>query len=115
MFGHSIGATCAIGAASMGAPFRRMVLYEPPGPRAVPAEWIGRLAELIAGGQAGRAAPVAVPVLLLLGSESPAWAGAIPRELAEALPEAELAMLPGSGHEAINTATGKSKPNWCGS
>lgn len=28
--GHSIGATCVLGAAADGAPFRRIVLYEPP-------------------------------------------------------------------------------------
>jgi pimeloyl-ACP methyl ester carboxylesterase len=32
--GHSIGATCVLGAAALGAPFRRIVLYEPPGPQA---------------------------------------------------------------------------------
>jgi pimeloyl-ACP methyl ester carboxylesterase len=30
--GHSIGATCVLGAAALGAPFRRIALYEPPGP-----------------------------------------------------------------------------------
>jgi pimeloyl-ACP methyl ester carboxylesterase len=34
--GHSIGATCVLGAAADGAPFRRIVLYEPPGPQATP-------------------------------------------------------------------------------
>jgi pimeloyl-ACP methyl ester carboxylesterase len=32
--GHSIGATCVLGAAGLGAPFRRIALYEPPGPQA---------------------------------------------------------------------------------
>jgi pimeloyl-ACP methyl ester carboxylesterase len=32
--GHSIGATCVLGAAALGAPFRRIALYEPPGSQA---------------------------------------------------------------------------------
>lgn len=156
VFGHSYGATCALGAAAGGAPFRRMVLYEPPGPATVSDDWIAKINELIGGGMIGRAvvsflteisgltreqvaglrdtpgtagtlpiaaatmrrevaalatadlaslaAAVTVPVLLLLGAQSPAWAGAITRELAEVLPEAEFAVLPDSGHDAIDTA-----------
>jgi pimeloyl-ACP methyl ester carboxylesterase len=39
VFGHSYGAVCALGAASPGAPVRRLALYEPPGPPTVPAPW----------------------------------------------------------------------------
>ena len=54
--GHSIGATCVLGAAADGAPFRRIVLYEPPGPQATRNNWPERVSTMVAGGQAGRAA-----------------------------------------------------------
>ena len=47
---------------------------------------------------------VTCPALLLLGATSPAWAGDITRELAAALPAAELVVLPGQGHEAVDSA-----------
>jgi pimeloyl-ACP methyl ester carboxylesterase len=50
------------------------------------------------------AASVAAPALLLLGVTSPAWAGDITRTIAAALPAAELVVLPGLGHEAIDSA-----------
>ena len=121
-----------------GAPFRRIVLYEPPGPQATRNNWPERVSTMVAGGQAGRAAftflteiigltrgevealrdapggrdvlPIVAatlpreaqalaaadlasiarrvrqPVLLLLGTASPPWAGEITRELVTALP-----------------------------
>lgn len=154
-FGHSYGATCLLGAAALGAPFRRMALYEPPGPQTVPREWVDRVTALIGEGRVGRAmvsflteiigltgeqieelkaAPagydifsvvtatlpreaealtgvdlpgaarmVTCPALLLLGATSPQWAGEITRELAAALPAAELVVLPGQGHEAVDS------------
>ena len=154
--GHSIGATCVLGAAAAGAPFRRIVLYEPAGPQAAPGNWPERAAAMVADGQAGRAmftflteimgltrsevetlrdAPVGrdvlpivaatmprearalatadlaaaagqvrQPVLLLLGTASPPWAGQITRELAAVLPAATVTELPGAGHEALDTA-----------
>jgi pimeloyl-ACP methyl ester carboxylesterase len=156
--GHSIGATCVLGAAAAGAPFRRIVLYEPAGPQAAPGDWPERAAAMVADGQAGRAmftflieimgrtrsevealrdAPggrdvlpivaatmprearalatadlaaaarrVRQPVLLLLGTDSPPWAGQITRELAAVLPAAAVSELPGAGHEALDTAPG---------
>jgi pimeloyl-ACP methyl ester carboxylesterase len=50
------------------------------------------------------AGAVAVPVLLLQGATSPAWARDISRALAAALPKAELAVLPGQGHDAVDSA-----------
>jgi pimeloyl-ACP methyl ester carboxylesterase len=154
--GHSIGATCVLGAAALGAPFRRIVLYEPPGPQATPDNWPERVSAMVADGQAGRAVftflteivgltrsqvealrdapggrdvlPIAAatlpreahalaaadlagaacqvrqPVLLLLGTASPPWAGEITRELAAALPAATVTALPGAGHEALDQA-----------
>ncbi len=49
---------------------------------------------------------VPVPVLLLLGGQSPAWARNITGDLAAALPQSTLAVLDGQGHEAIETAPG---------
>ncbi len=43
-------------------------------------------------------------MLLLLGEKSPSWAGDITRELAAALRDAEVAILPDIGHEAIDSA-----------
>ena len=156
--GHSIGATCVLGAAALDAAFRRIVLYEPPGPQATPNNWPERVSAMVADGQAGRAVftflteivgltrsqvealrdapggrdvlPIAAatlprearalaaadltgaarrvrqPVLLLLGTASPSWAGEITRELAAALPAATVTELPGSGHEALDQAPG---------
>ena len=52
------------------------------------------------------AAAVPVPVLLILGSQSPAWARDITGELAAVLPRSTLAVLDGQGHEAIESAPG---------
>jgi pimeloyl-ACP methyl ester carboxylesterase len=156
VFGHSIGATCALGAVGLGAPVRRLALYEPPGPQAAPPEWRDRVTAMIDAGQPGRAmmsflteiigltgeqvdslrnAPrsydvmpivsatmpreavalggadltalagaVTIPVLLILGTTSPPWAGDVTRELTAALPRSRVAVLPGQGHEAIDSA-----------
>ena len=156
VFGHSIGATFTLGAAALGAPFRRVALYEPPGPQTVSSGWIDRVTNFVAEGNPGRAmysflteiigmtparfeelraapkaydvlsivsatmprearaltevdllaqaAHVAAPVLLLLGADSPPWAGEITRSLAGVLPASRLVTLPGQGHEAINAA-----------
>jgi pimeloyl-ACP methyl ester carboxylesterase len=53
---------------------------------------------------AALAAGVKVPVLLLLGALSPPWAGDITRAVAAALPAADLVVLPGQGHEAIDAS-----------
>ena len=47
-----------------------------------------------------------VPVLLILGSQSPAWARDLTGSLAAALPQSTLAVLDGQGHDAIETAPG---------
>ncbi len=161
---HSYGATCTLGAAARSAaagagPFRRIALYEPPGPQAAPADWRQRMTSFVAAGQPGRAmasflseiigltpdqieglrntagaqdvlpivsatlpreaaalaavdlpalaAGVTIPVLLILGTASPAWAGDITRELDAALADATVAVLPGCGHDAIDSAPGQ--------
>ena len=45
-----------------------------------------------------------VPVLLILGSASPAWAREVTGELAAILPRSTLAVLDGQGHDAISSA-----------
>jgi pimeloyl-ACP methyl ester carboxylesterase len=52
----------------------------------------------------GIARRVPQPVLLLLGTASPPWAGEITRELAAALPAATVTELPGAGHDAVDSA-----------
>ena len=52
---HSIGAVFALGAAGRGAPIRRMLLCEPPGPPTQSREALERRLAWIADGQAGRA------------------------------------------------------------
>ena len=44
------------------------------------------------------------PALLLLGATSPPWAGDITRAHAATLPAAKLVVLPGQGHEAVDSA-----------
>jgi pimeloyl-ACP methyl ester carboxylesterase len=55
VFAHSIGGVVALGAAGLGAPLRRIALYEPPGPPTVPADWLDRLRTLIAADRPGPA------------------------------------------------------------
>jgi pimeloyl-ACP methyl ester carboxylesterase len=59
---------------------------------------------LAAADLTGIARRVRQPVLLLLGTASPPWAGEITRELAAALPAATVTELPGTGHEALDSA-----------
>ncbi len=157
VFAHSYGATCTLGAVSRTpAPFRRIVLYEPPGPETVSPEWLDRQAAMVADGRTGRAMvsflmeiiglsseevdelkrtppaydilsvlaatlpregtalltadlvdsarSVTRPTLLLLGETGPRWAGDVTRMVADAIPDSEVVLLPGVGHEAIDAA-----------
>jgi len=52
------------------------------------------------------AGDVTSPVLLLLGEASPGWAADITHALDATLPQVTLAVLPGVGHEATDTAPG---------
>jgi pimeloyl-ACP methyl ester carboxylesterase len=51
-----------------------------------------------------RLAGVAAPTLLLLGGESPGWAREATEQIADALSDVTIAVLPGEGHAAIMTA-----------
>jgi pimeloyl-ACP methyl ester carboxylesterase len=156
LFGHSYGATVALGAAALARNLRRLVLYEPaPGVPQETPEFLARLDARLAEDQreqllslflteAGldpdaleqlRASPVwagrvaaahtiprelraearyqpdpealsslSIPVLLLLGSESPEWAKKGTEVVRSVLPDSRVAMLEGEGHIAIITA-----------
>ncbi len=163
VFGHSIGAVCVLGAAAAGAPFRRIAVYEPPGPETVPRDWVDRATAMVAAGEPGRAmgnflieviglspatvgrlrdSPVAQdsvgilaatlareaaalttvdldrlaqrvarPVLLLLGTDSPAWAGTITHRLDAALPDSRVATWRASATRASTPTLAGSAPN----
>jgi pimeloyl-ACP methyl ester carboxylesterase len=69
----------------------------------VPRELAAELAHRL---DPGALAALAMPVLLLLGTESPAWAVRSVHAYADAIPGAELTMLEGQGHSATMTAPG---------
>jgi pimeloyl-ACP methyl ester carboxylesterase len=52
------------------------------------------------------AAKVPVPALLILGTNTPAWAGDITYQLQAALPDGRPASLLGRGHDAVDTDPG---------
>lgn len=156
LFGHSYGATVALGAAARARNLRRLVLYEPaPGVAQSDPQILARLDALLAEdereqlltiflAEAGldadaleqlRASPVwagrvaaahtiprelraeeshhpdpetlssrSIPVLLLLGSESPEWAKKGTEAVHSVLPNSRVAVLEGEGHIAILTA-----------
>lgn len=156
LFGHSFGATVALGAALHGSHIRGLVLYEPaPGFASVERETIERMETILGRGEPEEALVFAyrsfgftadevetlrslptwsarvefahsvprevraeeayspssevlrrleVPSLLLLGSESPAWAREGTRRIDADLPDSRIASLPGQGHMAHVTA-----------
>jgi pimeloyl-ACP methyl ester carboxylesterase len=86
----------------------RALREAPPGPDdvlAVAARTLVREGEALAAlDLAALAAGVTGPVLLLQGTASPPWAAAVVRALADRLPGAQVAVLPGEGHEGVDTA-----------
>jgi pimeloyl-ACP methyl ester carboxylesterase len=126
--GHSIGATCVLGAAALGAPFRRVVLYEPPGPQTVPGDWPQRVAAMVATGQVGRAVfsflteiigltPTEVEALRDASASSggpdvlPIAAATLPRE-ARALAAAELPAAARQVTQPVLLLLGQASPRW---
>jgi pimeloyl-ACP methyl ester carboxylesterase len=156
LFGHSYGATVALGAALLAETLDKLILYEgSPGVTAASSEDLERAEELVAKGRREealvhvlrafgftseeleqlQAAPtwpkrvaaahtvvrearaeeaclfdpellgvLTTPTLLLLGEESPAWAGEGTEQIRAALPNARVAVLPGQAHMAHLTA-----------
>lgn len=123
--GHSIGGTCVLGAAALGAPFRRIVLYEPPGPQTVRDDWPERLAAMVADGRVGRAVftflteligltPAEVEVLRdAPGGRDvlPVAAATLPRE-ARALTIADLAGAARKVSQPAGLLLGTDSPSW---
>jgi pimeloyl-ACP methyl ester carboxylesterase len=73
-------------------------------PREVRAEASWRLAP-------DSARDLSLPVLLLLGGDSPKMFARVTRRLARALPRAQVAVLPGQAHIAMDTAPGLLRDN----
>lgn len=125
VFAHSYGAVCALGAASRGARFRGLALYEPPGPPTAPREWIDRATAMITAGQTGRA--VASFLVEIIGldratitamRDSPTARESIPiaaatlaRE-AEALSSVDLTELAHSVNVPVLLMLGERSPQW---
>jgi pimeloyl-ACP methyl ester carboxylesterase len=126
LFGHSYGATVALGAARLARNVRRLILYEPaPGVPVVDPDALEQLrasptwglrvttvhtiprelrAEESYRPDAAAFASLAVPALLLLGSESPQWAKKGTEVVQSALPDNRVAVLQSEGHTALMTA-----------
>jgi pimeloyl-ACP methyl ester carboxylesterase len=123
--GHSIGATCVLGAAALGAPFRRIALYEPPGPQATQNNWPERVSTMVADGQAGRAAfTFLTEIVGLTRSEVealrdapggrdvlPIAAATLPRE-AHALAAADLPAAARQVQQPVLLLLGTGSPPW---
>ena len=125
--GHSYGATCALGAAARGAPFRRIVLYEPPGPETAADRWPERLSAMVAEGQVGRAVFTFLTEIIGLSRAEvealrdapggrdvlPVAAATLPRE-ARALAEVDLAAEAAGVRQPVLLLLGAASPNWAG-
>ena len=125
VFAHSYGALCTLGAAARGAPFRRIALYEPPGPATVPREWRERASALVAEGQPGRAMISFLTEIIGLtmaqvselrntpGAQDvlPIVSATLPRE-AEALASADPVALAGNVTAPALLLLGETRPAW---
>jgi pimeloyl-ACP methyl ester carboxylesterase len=123
--GHSFGATCVLGAAARGAPFRRIVLYEPPGPPTVRDQWAERVSAMVADGQVGRAVFTFLIEIIGLTSAQvealrdapggrdvlPIAGATLPRE-ARALAAADLAADAAGVRQPVLLLLGAGSPPW---
>ncbi|MCU1631869.1 MAG: hypothetical protein JWM61_521 [Micrococcaceae bacterium] len=124
VFAHSIGATFALGAATSAA-FRRLALYEPPGPLTVAGGWVNRVSALVAEGQTGRAAFSFLTEIIGLSAEQvqslldsprnmevlPIVAATIERE-ARALAEVDLVSAAQKVTSPVMLLLGSRSPHW---
>jgi pimeloyl-ACP methyl ester carboxylesterase len=127
VIGHSFGATCVLGAAALGAPFRRIVLYEPPGPRIDTDRWVERVGAMVAEGQVGRAVFAFLTEIVGLtraevealrdapgGRDAlPIAAATLPRE-ARALAAVDLAANAAGVRPPVLLLLGETSPAWAG-
>jgi pimeloyl-ACP methyl ester carboxylesterase len=125
VFAHSYGALCTLGAAARAAPFRRIALYEPPGPQTVPGEWRERASALVAEGRPGRAMISFLTEIIGLtmaqvnelrdtpGAQDvlPIVSATLPRE-AEALASADPLALAGEVTAPVLLLLGETSPAW---
>jgi pimeloyl-ACP methyl ester carboxylesterase len=125
--GHSYGATCVLGAAARGAPVRRIVLYEPPGPQTVRDGWADRVGAMVDEGQVGRAVfSFLIEIIGLTRSDVealrdapggrdvlPIAAATLPRE-ARALAAADLAAEAACVRQPALLLLGAATPPWAG-
>jgi len=125
VLGHSYGATCVLGAAAAGAPFRRVVLYEPPGPQTVRGGWPERVRALVADGQVGRAVVSFLTEIVGLSYAEvaalrdapggrdvlPVAAATLPRE-ARALATADLPAAARLVRQPVQLLLGSASPPW---
>jgi pimeloyl-ACP methyl ester carboxylesterase len=125
--GHSYGATCVLGAAARGAPFRRIVLYEPAGPQAAGNDWPERLTEMIQNDQVGRAVFTFLTEIIGLTRAQvealrdapggrdvlPVAAATLPRE-ARALAAADVTADAVSVRQPVLLLLGAASPPWAG-
>lgn len=123
VFGHSFGATCALGATVTGAPVRRLALYEPAGPQTAPREWRDRMNAMIAAGKPGPAMVSFLAEIIGLTDEQvselrnaprgydvlPIASATMPRE-ARALAELDLTTL--APAVPVLLITGSASPDW---
>jgi pimeloyl-ACP methyl ester carboxylesterase len=127
VFGHSYGATCALGAATLGAPVRRLALYEPAGPQTAPPEWRERIVAMVDADKPGRAMMSFLTEVIRLTGEQidalrntalgydimPIVTATMPRE-AGALASADLRALAGAVTAPVLLILGAASPLWAG-
>lgn len=84
LWGHSFGASCAMGAATLTDNVSRLVLYEPSLGLPYPAGWIDRVEQLVADGDLEEAIVMVLRELLDFSDEQieerraePEWAGRV--------------------------------------
>jgi pimeloyl-ACP methyl ester carboxylesterase len=127
VFGHSYGATCALGAASLGAPLGRLALYEPPGPQTAPPQWREKVTAMVEAGKPGRAMMSFLTEIIGLTGEQidglrnaplgydpmPIVSATLPRE-ALALASVDLTALAGAVAVPVLLILGDASPPWAG-
>jgi pimeloyl-ACP methyl ester carboxylesterase len=93
VFGESSGAVLALEAAAQGLAITKLACYEPPfivdsSREVMPSDFVAR-----------RFASVAVPTLVMTGSESPGYQRNAVQVLADVLPNSQRRTLQGEGHQ----------------